>query len=96
MTFRFNTKSQVLTFGPFDLEKIKPSFFEHQELWDGHFDLYDLKIPVTDGNGPMLFNQKYGVLNVDNSYWAYHYLFLPDGEKSAGLAEQILMKLKEK
>tara|TARA_R110002096_G_scaffold406508_2_gene604787 strand:+ start:212 stop:727 length:516 start_codon:yes stop_codon:yes gene_type:complete len=95
MIFRFNPETQILTLGPFDLEKVEAEFFKNGKLTQNHFDLYDLKIPVTDGNGPMLFNQEYGVLNVDNSFWSYHYLFLPEGQKNAELAEKILKKLKE-
>ncbi len=95
MTFKFNPETQILTFGPFDLEAVEPEFFKNEELTDTHFDLFNLKIPVTDGNGPMLFNKEYGVLNVDNSFWTYQYLFLPEGQKNAKLAEEILKKLKE-
>lgn len=95
MGFRFNPETHILTVGPFDLEKVESDFFKNGKLTEKHFDLYDLKIPVTDGNGPMLFNQEYGVLNVDNSFWSYHYLFLSEGQKNTELAEQILKKLKE-
>ncbi|MHC1775474.1 MAG: hypothetical protein AB9834_08685 [Lentimicrobium sp.] len=70
-------------------------FFENNEISKDQFDLYEQKVPVTDGNGPMLFNQQYGVLNIDNSYWTYHYLLLPEGQGNDELAEQILRKLKE-
>ena len=84
-----------MTFGPFDLEAVEPEFFKNEELTDTHFDLFNLKIPVNDGNGPMLFNEEYGVLNVDNSFWTYQYLFLPEGQNNAELAEEILKKLKQ-
>lgn len=95
MIFRFNPETQILKFGAFELEKIEPHFFKNHELIDDYFDLYNIKIPVTDGNGPMLFNEKYGVLNVDNSFWTYQYLYLPEAEGNNELAELILKKLKE-
>ena len=95
MTFRFNTKTGVLKFGPFDFKKAERNFFSNRKLSSTNFDLYELKVPVIDGNGPMLFNKEYGVLNVDNTSWTYQYLLLPERQESLELSEQILKKLKE-
>lgn len=95
MTFVFNIKSEVLTFGPFDFKKAEDNFYTNAQLSSLNFDLYDLKIPVMDGNGPMLFNENYGILNVDNTSWTYQYLFLPTGQESHELAGQIMNKLKK-
>ncbi len=95
MTFRFNKYTEVLSFGPFDFKKAKENFYSNSKLSSSNFDLYDLKEPVVDGNGPMLFNEKYGVLNVDNTSWTYQYLFLPDGQGNLDLSKQIIEKLKK-
>ncbi len=95
MTFRFNTKTDILSFGSFDFKKAEHNFYSNSKLSSSNFDLYDLKEPVMDGNGPMLFNKKYGVLNVDNTTWTYQYLFLPDGQGNLDLSEQILKKIKK-
>lgn len=96
MTFRFSPETHTLTFRPFELEIVEPEFFTNEKLTETHFDLFDLRIPVTDGNGPMLFNKKYGVLNVDNSFWTCHYLFLPVGQNNIDLAEEIMKTLKNR
>lgn len=95
MTFRFNTKTEVLTFGPFEFKKAEDNFYSNSKLSSSNFELYDLKEPVMDGNGPMLFNERYGVLNVDNTSWTYQYLFFPEEQGSIDLAKQIIRKLKK-
>ncbi len=88
---RFNTKSEILRFALQDFEVFKSNFFENEKVSQEPFDLYKIKIPEVDANGPMLFNEKYGILNIDNSIWSYQYLFLPQNDES--IATEILNKL---
>ena len=39
-----------------------------ESLSEDLFNYYDLKDPVTDGTGPILFNQDYGLLGINNVF----------------------------
>ncbi|MCH4824579.1 hypothetical protein ML462_15505 [Gramella lutea] len=62
------------------------------ELSEKEFHFYNLKDPMDDGTGPLLFNQEYGLLAIYNVYGPI-IIFLEDSDKT--LYDQVLKALRE-
>ena len=94
MSFKFIEKTNQLFFAGSEFELIKEDHYSDKSLSEFNFDLYVLVESMNDGNGPMFFNPKYGILNLDNG-WGMNFLYLKAGQKSE-IAEKINEILKEK
>lgn len=92
MTFTFSTQSEVLTFNKLDMEKMEKDFLIISNLASSAFDLYDLKMPVTDGWGSIMFNQDYGILNIGVPFLPHQNLFLPPDQPASQLSKQVWEK----
>jgi hypothetical protein len=92
MTFNFDTQSKVLTFNKLNMEKIEKDFLKINNLSSFAFDLYAMKIPVTDGWGSIMFNQYYGILNIGVPFTPYQNLFLPASQLESQLSKQVWEK----
>uniref|UniRef100_UPI002617A1CD hypothetical protein n=1 Tax=uncultured Aquimarina sp. TaxID=575652 RepID=UPI002617A1CD len=93
---KFLPKTSQLFFGSFEFQKIKNDVYYNGIFSNKGFDLYELKEPVVDGNGAMLFKENYGLLNIDNTAWGYQYLILPNEYSDQNLEREIIDHLKSK
>ncbi|RZS93587.1 hypothetical protein EV197_2167 [Aquimarina brevivitae] len=93
---KFLPKTSQLFFGPFEFKKIKNDVYYNGVFLNKGFDLYELKEPVVDGNGAMLFKENYGLLNIDNAAWGYQYLIFPNDYSDQNLEQEIIDLLKTK
>ncbi|MDT0648435.1 hypothetical protein RM545_17240, partial [Zunongwangia sp. F260] len=57
-----------LYFEPFEFIRSDRNGLKAENLSDDLFHYYELKDPVTDGTGPILFNEDYGLLAIYNVY----------------------------
>ena len=80
VTVRYNLNSKVLSLDFWEFELAEKSKYSDSELSNKEFDLFQLKESVTDGNGPMLFNENYGLLNIDNG-WGMKFIYLKTENK---------------
>ena len=89
MTFKYNIKSDVLIYSNLEMEKTKANFVKIDELASSVFDLYELKIPITDGWGSIMFSQDYGILNIGDQFKPYQNLFLPTNQPEAQISQLV-------
>ena len=71
-------------------EKRNPISF--QEIPDINFHFYEMKDPVIDGTGPILFNNQYGILGIYNGFGP-RIIFLKNSDKELSL--KVLKALQE-
>ena len=93
VNLRFNLNSKTLSLDFWEFELTKKNKYSESELSETEFDLYKLKEPITDGNGPMLFNINYGILNIDNG-WGMKFIYLKSDNNSK-LTTNIIKTLNE-
>jgi len=106
ITFRLNDPKDSLTnYGSFKFIKHNKILFvfgdEHHIIENGKylnknlselpFDLYELKEPYADANGPFLFNSDYGVLNLDVWSAGRQLFYLPE-ESKVDIEKELLRK----
>tara|TARA_R110000868_G_scaffold3285_5_gene21483 strand:+ start:5376 stop:5855 length:480 start_codon:yes stop_codon:yes gene_type:complete len=60
--------SNSLSFGGTKFINSDRELFSNQKLNNFEFDYYNLEYPVTDGTGPILFNEQYGLLAINNVF----------------------------
>ena len=89
----FNINSKILSKAFWEFKLTKKNKYSESKLSETEFDLYELKEPVTDGNGPMLFNINYGILNIDNG-WGMKFIYLKSDDDSK-LTNDIIKTLNE-
>ena len=61
-------KDSQLYFGPDEFILSDRPGLKAESLSDDLFNYYELKDPVTDGTGPILFNRDYGLLGINNVF----------------------------
>ncbi|OUS02322.1 hypothetical protein A9Q86_04080 [Flavobacteriales bacterium 33_180_T64] len=93
MKFIYDLKSDILNFGFSEFKPINGTEFKVEELSELPFKKYELTDPIVDGTGPILFNQKYGVLAIGN-VMAPDFVYLPR-KKDKIMAESIRKILTE-
>ncbi|PWI28900.1 hypothetical protein DI383_14340 [Flavobacteriaceae bacterium LYZ1037] len=93
ITVRYNLNSKILSFAFGEFELTEKNKYSESELSKEQFDLFELIDSPTDGNGPMLFNKIYGILNIDNG-WGMKFIYLKT-EKNPKLTKDIINKLNE-
>jgi len=86
VNIKFGEDSQ-LYFGPDELILSDRTGLKAENLSDDLFNYYDLKVTVTDGTGPILFNEDYGLLAINNVFGPT-IIFLND--KTLEMKNQIL------
>ena len=91
VTVRYNLNSKVLSLDFWEFELIEKNKYSDSKLSNKEFDLFQLKETVTDGNGPMLFNENYGLLNIDNG-WGMKFIYLKT-ENKPELTKDIIANL---
>jgi len=94
MEFQFILKTKQLYFYETEFQVIKKDYYANKNLSKFNFDLYTLKEPVHDGNGPLFFNPNYGILNLNNG-WGTHILYLKN-ESETKFATTLIKILEEK
>jgi hypothetical protein len=65
---KFDKRSKVLFFGPNEFILSDRMGFKEEKLSQDLFDYYYLKDPITDGSGPILYNDDYGLLAINNVF----------------------------
>ena len=93
ISIEYNLHKGIISFYDVEFEIYEKNQYFDSEVSSKRFDLYRLKRFVDDGNGPMLFNRDYGLLNIDNG-WGTILLFFQDTSK-ASKANKILQILKK-
>ncbi len=93
MEFTYDLKSDILKCGFSEFKPINGIEIQMDELSKLPFKKYELTEPIVDGTGPILFNQKYGVLAIGN-VMAPDFVYLPRN-KDKIMAENIREKLTE-
>jgi len=63
-----NEDSQEISFGFDEYRRADRIGFKEEKLSDKIFHYYDMKEPVIDGTGPILFNDDYGLLAINNVF----------------------------
>tara|TARA_B100000953_G_scaffold296705_1_gene290135 strand:- start:137 stop:607 length:471 start_codon:yes stop_codon:yes gene_type:complete len=86
----FTNKNQMFFGEEFIQEKRNPISF--QEIPDINFHFYEMKDPVIDGTGPILFNNQYGILGIYNGFGP-RIIFLKNSDKELSL--KVLKALQE-
>ena len=91
VTVIYNLNSKILSLDFLEFELSEKNKYSDSELSKKEFDLFLLKESVTDGNGPMLFNENYGLLNIDNG-WGMKFIYLK-AENKPELTKDIITNL---
>ncbi len=82
MDFKFLKNSNRLLFATSKLGLYKTGKYSFKKTNPDEFDLYIETEEMLDGHGPILFNEKFGVLTSNNG-WGMDFLFLPVEANSA-------------
>ena len=68
IVLKFDKTSERLFFGMDEYQKMSGRKINELELSSDNFDFFELENPYTDGTGPILFNQEYGLLAINNVF----------------------------
>lgn len=90
---KFNKASDKLFFGMDEYQKVSDLKIIEQDLSSDNFDFFDLKNSYPDATGPILFNEKYGLLAIYNVYGPT--IILLKNKKNKEIENRILKKLNE-
>ena len=91
MDFKFDKNSNWLYFSDMPFQLVKKNEYLESKLSKTNFDLYEMIDQMDDGNGPMLFNKDYGILNFDNG-WGRFFVYLKTNNDSI-LAKELILKV---
>ncbi len=88
-SFEYIKSGEFIYDGGIKFETIKFGDYNFKKDNENEFDLYIAVGNYLDGPGPLLFNDKYGVLNASNA-WGNNVLFTP--EKGKSIIERMVLK----
>lgn len=77
MEFSYDKISDQLTIVPNEFILSDKMEYQNKKIHESNFRNYLLKEPHTDGTGPLLFNQEYGILGIRNIYGP-DFVYLPN------------------
>ncbi len=90
---KFDKNSEKLFFGIDEYQKISERKINEQDLSTLNFDFFELENPYTDGTGPIVFNQEYGLLAINNVFGPT--IILLKNKEDKEIEKRILKKLNE-
>ena len=90
---KFDKISERLFFGMNNYQKVNERKINEQVLSSNNFDFFEIENPYADATGPIVFNQKYGLLAINNSYGPT-IIFLKN-KNGSKIGNRILNKLNE-
>ena len=91
---KFNKASGQLFFGMDEYQKVIDRKVIEQDLSSDNFDFFDLENSYPDATGPILFNEKYGLLAIYNVYGPT--IILLKNKQDKEIRKRILNELKNK
>ena len=93
IAIKFDKNSGKLYFGTEEYEKVSGLKITEQDLSSNNFDFFNLKNPYADATGPILFNQDYGLLAINNEFGPT--IILLKNKEDKETRERILSELHE-
>ncbi len=89
----FDKTTEKLFLGMDEYQKVKERKIKEHNLSNDNFDFFELENPHADGTGPILFNQEYGLLAINNVFGPT--IIILKNKKDEEIGNRILKNLNE-